>query len=132
MPIVTVVKVVAHSQVLDRHLLMPESAQFIQILALGVLDVPSNGIVCATHPALDLEFDICFESSLRALDRCVISKLVLHFAEKDSSGVHVGLCDEAARALVVIPSHRVVGHDLLSLVPIRESHHSDTFHETSD
>jgi len=83
------------------------TAQLEQVLSrLGVFDVAANRIVCATHPALDLEFDVRFETSLWTSDDCVVSKLILHLAEEDTSSVHVWLCDEAVQEINTTPRAR--------------------------
>jgi hypothetical protein len=74
----------------------------------------SNSIICSSHPALDLEVNLGFQTQLRTTDVSVVTKLVLHLAEQDTSGIHVGLCDE------------------VSLVAVRHAHDCDTLHETAD
>jgi hypothetical protein len=106
---------VAHRQILNEHLLVPVAAELEQIFStLGVLDMASNSVVCSSHPALDLEVNLSLQPQLRAADVGVVTKLVLHLAEQDTSGVHVGLCDE------------------VSLVAVCHTHDCNTLHETAD
>jgi hypothetical protein len=105
----------AYGQILNEHLLVPVAAELEQILStLGVLDMASNSVVCSSHPALDLEVNLSFKTQLRTADVSVVTELVLHLAEQDTSGIHVGLCDE------------------VSLVAIQHAHDCNALHETAD
>ena len=84
----------AYSQVLDIHFLVPLTRQLVNILAMGIFYVASDGIVCSTEIALGLEFEVGTEASLGALDVSVVTELVFHCSEKDAARIHVGLCDE--------------------------------------
>lgn len=75
---------------------MPVSAELEKVLArLRVFDVSSNGVVATADPSFDLELDVGFQTGLRTSDDSVITELVLHFAEKNSTSVHVWLCHKA-------------------------------------
>lgn len=105
----------AYRQILDVHLLVPVAAELEQILsALGVLDMASDRVVCSSHPALDLEVNLSFQTQLRTADVGVVTKLILHLAEQDTSGIHVGLCDK------------------VSLVAVQKAHDCNALHETAD
>lgn len=109
------VRRIAYRQILNEHLLVPVAAELEQVLStLGVLDMASNSIVCSSHPALDLEVNLSLQTQLRTTDVSVVTKLVLHLAEQDTSGIHVGLCDE------------------VSLVAVQHTHDCNTLHETPD
>jgi hypothetical protein len=106
---------VAYRQILNEHLLVPVATELEQILStLGVLDMASNSVVCSSHPALDLEVNLSFQTQLWAADVGVVTKLILHLTEQDTSGIHVGLCDE------------------VTLVAVRHAHDCNTLHETAD
>ena len=105
----------AYRQILDVHLLVPVTAELEQILStLGVLDMASDGVVCSSHPTLDLEVNLSFQTQLRAADVGVVTKLVLHLAKQDTSGVHVGLCDK------------------VSLVAVQKAHDCNALHERAN
>jgi hypothetical protein len=109
------VRKAAYGQILNVHLLIPVAAELEQILStLGVLDMASNSIVCSSHPALDLEVNLSFQTQLRTADVSVVTKLILHLAEQDTSGIHVGLCDE------------------ISLVAVQKAQDCNALHETAD
>lgn len=74
----------------------------------------SNSVVCSCHPALDLEIDLGFQAQFGTADIGVVTKLVLHLAEQDTSCIHVGLCDEVL------------------LVAVQEAHDRNTLHETAN
>lgn len=104
-----------YRQVLDVHLLVPVTTELEQILStLGVLDMAANSIVCSSHPPLDLEVNLGFQTQLRAANVGVVTELVFHLTEKDSSGVHVWLGNE------------------VSLVAVQQTHDCNAFHETAD
>ena len=105
----------AYRQILNVHLLVPVTAELEQVLStLGVLDMTSNSVVCSSHPALDLEVNLSFQTQLRAANVGVVTKLVLHLAEQDASGVHVGLCDK------------------VSLVAVQKAHDCNALHERAN
>lgn len=105
----------ASRQILNEHLLVPVAAELEQILStLGVLYMASNSVVCSSHPALDFEVNLSFQTQLRATDVGVVTELILHLAEQDTSGIHIGLCDE------------------VSLVAVRHTHDCNALHETAD
>lgn len=65
-----------YGKVLDVHLSVPETSNFIEILSLGVFDMALDRIVGTRYPPFDLELDIGLQTCLWTLDRCMISKLV--------------------------------------------------------
>ena len=84
-----------YGKVLDGHLARPETAEFIQVLAChSLLDVTTDGVVSTTHPALDFEFNVCLQTSLRASNNSVVAKLVLHLSKQYASCIHIWLSDE--------------------------------------
>jgi hypothetical protein len=74
----------------------------------------SDSVVCSSHPALDLEVNLSFQTQLGTADVSVVTELILHLAEQDTSGIHVGLCDK------------------VSLVAIQHAHDCNALHETAD
>lgn len=84
-----------YCQVLDVHLLVPESRKLKELLPLRIFDETADRVVRATEIAPSLEFEVRYHSSLRASNVCVIAEFVLHRAKEDTAGVHVRLRDEA-------------------------------------
>ena len=82
--------------ILDVHFAVPEAGQLVVDLSrLFVLDCSTNGVVSAREVALGLKLDVRNEVILRAPHIAVVAKFVLHFSEKDASGVHVRLRQDA-------------------------------------
>lgn len=87
-----------YQDVLDSHFLTPESRQLVQDLTgVLVLDSAANSVVCTADPALGLEFNVGREAKLRTAYKTVVPQLVLHFAKQNAAGVHIGLCQSAAK-----------------------------------
>lgn len=82
--------------ILDVHLAVPETGQFIVYLAgLFVLNCPTDSVVSTREVALGLEFDVGNEIVLWAPHVAVVAQLVFHLSEKNAAGVHIRLRQDA-------------------------------------
>lgn len=82
--------------VLDVHLAVPETGQFIVYLTgLFVLDCATDSVISTRKVALCLEFDVGNEVVLWAPHVAVVAKFVFHLSEKNTAGVHIRLRQDA-------------------------------------
>lgn len=85
-----------YRNVLDMHLSVPQPGKFIVNLpSLLILDSSTNRIPCAREVSFRLEFYVRDQVVLLAPNETVISELIFHLSEKDSTRVHVWLSQRA-------------------------------------
>lgn len=84
--------------ILQIHLPIPQTGDLVvDFSRLLVLDRPSNGVIRAGKIALGFKLYIRDQIVLRTPDVAVVSELIFHLPEEDSTRVHVGLGQDAGR-----------------------------------
>ena len=85
----------AYHDILVLHLPVPQTRQFVVYLpSLFILDRSADCVVGAGEIALGLEFDIRNQIVIWASDVAMISEFIFHLPEKNTTGVHIGLCQD--------------------------------------